>query len=159
MKKSVCVSITSSEISLYNYLILLLVPSCNDQVILRADEPEELLKPATRERYSSIQFQSWFWRIWSRYKLYLPVDLPGLLNGGHCLDLLQSLMCFLLCRFHGLDDGEKIMSVSCDLWSTTLLENNKEVLDLSCCFQRLLLLLFSAAFVVIVPRRKHGGPF
>ena len=34
------------KISLHNYLILLLISPTDNQVILRTDEPEELLKPA-----------------------------------------------------------------------------------------------------------------
>jgi len=41
---------TCSEVSLNNHLVLLLVPSCNDEIVLRADEPQELLKPAKREK-------------------------------------------------------------------------------------------------------------
>ena len=40
--------ITGPEVAFDDDLVLLLVPSCDDEVILRADEPEELLKPATR---------------------------------------------------------------------------------------------------------------
>lgn len=38
--------VTSSEVALDDHLVLLLVPSCDDEVVLRADEPQELLKPA-----------------------------------------------------------------------------------------------------------------
>ncbi len=38
------------EVFLDDVLVLLLIPSPNDQVVLRADEPEELLKPATANR-------------------------------------------------------------------------------------------------------------
>lgn len=50
LKKKVCghLSVTGPEVALDDHLVLLLIPSCNDEVILRADEPQELLKPAQR---------------------------------------------------------------------------------------------------------------
>lgn len=37
---------TGSKVALDDHLVLLLVSSCDDEVVLRADEPQELLKPA-----------------------------------------------------------------------------------------------------------------
>lgn len=51
-KVRVCVCrtlfITCSEVAFDNHLVLLLIPSCNNEVILWADEPQELLKPVKR---------------------------------------------------------------------------------------------------------------
>lgn len=40
--------LTRAEVTFDNDLVLLLIPSSDDQVVLCADEPQELLKPANR---------------------------------------------------------------------------------------------------------------
>lgn len=93
---------TGPEVALDDHLVLLLVPPCDDQVVLGADEPQELLEPA---RMKAAREQS------GDEKRALcssagssPVDLPGFLDGRHSLDLLQCLLSFLLGRFHGLEE-------------------------------------------------------
>lgn len=61
------VVLTWLKIALYNYLILLLISPSNDKVILRADEPQELLKPAKlhqsmggKPHWASRMFQRYF---------------------------------------------------------------------------------------------------
>lgn len=49
--REVCRSfLTSPEVPFNNHLVLLLVPSCDDEIVLGADEPQELFKPAKREQ-------------------------------------------------------------------------------------------------------------
>lgn len=42
--------LTSPEVPFNDHLVLLLVPSCDDEIVLGADEPQELFKPAKREQ-------------------------------------------------------------------------------------------------------------
>ncbi len=41
------IKVARSQVALDDQLVLLLVSSTNDQVVLRADKPQELLKPTT----------------------------------------------------------------------------------------------------------------
>lgn len=40
--------LTCTEVTFDNHLVLLLIPSSDDQVVLCADEPQELLKPVNQ---------------------------------------------------------------------------------------------------------------
>lgn len=87
---SVCQFVTCPEVAFDNHLVLLLISSCDDQIILRADEPQELLKPAKKRRNGEnkrLQKKKLDRSIYSVATNVLPVDLPGLLNGGHSLNL------------------------------------------------------------------------
>lgn len=42
--------LTRTEVTFDNHLVLLLISSSDDQVVLCADEPQELLKPGNRSR-------------------------------------------------------------------------------------------------------------
>ena len=95
------VRLTGVEVSLDDELILLLVAATNHQVVLTADEPQELLKPDNTNQHKKK------WTGTNNIKIilphvraaiagYLPVCLTGLVDGGHCLDVFQRLLSLAL---------------------------------------------------------------
>lgn len=70
--RHLCLFLTRAEVTFDNHLVLLLIPSSDDQVVFCADEPQELLEPVNqgrdgREYFEHFGADCWFlWRLTNR---------------------------------------------------------------------------------------------
>lgn len=91
--------LTWLKIALYNYLILLLISPSNDKVILRADEPQELLKPAKLHQSMGGK-PHWASRMLQRYFLCQSLRIHNLVSVAY-KKTLQIVSYPLACLRHG----------------------------------------------------------
>lgn len=147
--------VTCTEVALDDHLVLLLVPSCNDQIILWADEPQELLKPVERGE-------------------------NGQQDAEVCCSIRKT--CFLKCltsKPSGLSEwwsrsepllvfsGFSSQQISWP-WMTWKMKyerfqtfffvrlNEVTLSYLICSFNCFIFLLFSCAFIVVVPKKHRS---